>query len=247
MKTLILCAGYATRLYPLTINKPKHLLPIAGKPVIEYIIEKLQDLEEIDYIYIVTNEKFYSQFKNWAKTIESKKEIKIINDKTRVHSERLGAIGDMNFVIKKEKIKDDLLVIAGDNLFELNLRNFLDFFYQKEKTCVGIYDIGEKNIELIKEYSQVKLDEENKIISFEEKPKQPKTTFICICMYLFPQGKLKLIKKYLIEKNDFDQPGRYIQWLYKKEPVFGFIFKEKWYDIGNLSQYKQVNKEKEKE
>ncbi|MFH1612357.1 MAG: galactokinase [bacterium] len=243
MKALILCAGYATRLYPLTFNTPKHLLSIANKPMINYIIEKIQKIDEIDSIYLVTNEKFYHQFKDWAKTITSQKKIKILNDKTQYDSKKLGAIGDINFVIDKEKIKDDLLIIAGDNLFELDLKKFIDFFNQKG-TSIGIYDVGEKNIDLMKQYSEVELDAKNKVIFFTEKPKKPKTTLASICIYLFPKEKLKLIKQYLKEGHNPDQPGQYIEWLYKKEAIFGFITSEKWYDIGNLEQYKKANIEK---
>ena len=240
MKTLLLCAGYATRLYPLTLNQPKHLLPVAGKPMIQYITDELEKIEIIDEIYLVTNNKFYVMFDNWVKTLKTKKKLVVFNDGTMEDGKKLGAIGDMDFVIQQAKVNDDLLVIAGDNLFRHKLSDFIKFFKEKG-TSVALYDVGNK--ELMKKYSEVRLDENKKLIYFQEKPQNPETTLAAICMYLFPKNTLGMIRKYLNENNNPDQPGRYIQWLYQRQPVYGFVFTEKWYDIGDIQQYQEANKD----
>lgn len=240
MKALILCAGYATRLYPLTKDKPKQLLPIAGKPMLEHTIAKLDKVPEIDAIYIVTNHKFAPQFQEWIRTLNTNKEIKLFDDGSTDDKTKLGAIGDIKFVIEKAHIDDDLLIAAGDNLFKLDLNNFVRFFKAKGMS-IAIYDVKDKR--LVKEYSEVKLDTSERVVSFKEKPQNPQTTLSAICIYLFPRQELNIIGKYLDEGNNPDQPGRYIQWLYQREHVYGFVFPEKWYDIGDLAQYKQADKE----
>src|SRR3989344_4509975 len=146
MKCIILAAGYAIRLYPLTLDRPKPLLPIAGKPIIEHILEKINDLDDIDEILIVTNSKFFDNFRNWKRGYSSSKPIKIINDRTKSEEDRLGAIGDLDFVIKHEKIDGNLLVIAGDNLFNFSLKHLHDFFRKKSASVIALYDIKDKSL-----------------------------------------------------------------------------------------------------
>lgn len=241
MKALILCAGYATRLYPLTVDKPKHLLPIADKPMLNYAIENLEKVSEIDQIYLVTNHKFFPKFQDWIKTLKIKKKIEVIDDGTMSDDIKLGAIGDMKFVIDKIKINDDLLVFAGDNLFQLQLTDFIKFSRSKNAPAIAVYDVGSK--ELVSKYSEVKLDKDKKVTAFTEKPPNPETTFAAICMYLFPKNKLSLVNTYISEGNNPDQPGRYIQWLHKREAVYGFVFTDKWYDIGDINQYNEADKD----
>lgn len=240
MKALILAAGYGTRLYPLTKDKPKPLLPVASRPMIEHILEKIEAIEELDKIYVVTNEKFAGHFRSWKDAYSSRKEIKIINDATTSDENKRGAIGDMQLVIEEEGINDDLLVVAADNLFQFHLGDFLGFF-KKKGISVGLYDFRDR--EAVKRYSIVEIDENKKILSFQEKPSQPRTTLIAICLYLFPREKLSLISQYLQEGNNPDAPGFYIAWLHQREPVYGFVFEGKWYDIGDLQCYEEANKE----
>lgn len=240
MKAIILCAGYATRLYPLTLDRPKPLLPLADKPMLDYIFERVNKIDELDTVYIVTNQKFYEKFKEWANTKKSNKKIVVINDGTLTNETRLGAIGDMKFVIDSEKIDDDLLVIAGDNIFFFDLNDFISFSKRHGTSVVAKFV---ENIDLMKKYSQLELDENNRIISFEEKPQNPKTNLAAICIYYFPKEKLKLIDRYLSEGNPPDPPGKYIEWLVKHENVYGFVYEGKWYDIGDKSQYEAADKE----
>jgi glucose-1-phosphate thymidylyltransferase len=243
MKALILCAGYATRMYPLTLDKPKHLLPIAGRPMLEYAMEQLNKIGSINKVYIVTNAKFYAMFTSWAESVKSwfSKEIEIFNDGTTSDETKLGAVGDMKFVLDKVGMIDDFLVFAGDNLFELDLSKFIHYAKVKNNITVAVHDV--KNLELMKKYSEVTLDSTNKLINFIEKPQCPKTTLAAVCIYFFPKEKLYLIDRYLAEKNNPDQPGRYIEWVHKVVPVYAYVFTEKWYDIGDINQYNEADRE----
>lgn len=240
MKALILCAGYATRMYPLTTDRPKALLPVAGRPMVEYIIEKLENVPELDTIYIVTNEKFFPHFVKWQKTYCGKKQILIISDGTMSDETKLGAIGDMKFFIEHARINDDVLVVAGDNLLTFNLNKFIQFFKEKGMS-VAVHDV--KNKKLIKKYNEVRLDNQHRVISLIEKPAQPTSTRAAICLYILPQDTLQLIHDYIKEGNNPDEPGRYIEWLHKRKDVFGYLFTEPWYDIGDIKQYEQANRE----
>ncbi len=240
MKALILAAGYATRLYPLTKDYPKPLLSVRDKPIITYIVDKLRTLEEVNEIIIITNSKFISQFRIWRKELKIKKPLKLIDDLTSGLDDRRGAIGDMFFAINKENIKEDLLVIGGDNLFDGNLKKFLSFTKAKPGSPV----IGAYNIRMrlkAKKYGVVKLDKTNRIIDFQEKPKSPKSTLAAMCLYYFPKEKLKLIEEYDCSKaKKCDAAGFYIDWLRKKVPVYGFIFDGRWYDIGSHKYYNEA-------
>ncbi|MCP4707238.1 MAG: nucleotidyltransferase family protein, partial [Planctomycetes bacterium] len=193
MKALILCAGYATRMKELTKDCPKPLLPVAGKPMIEYILSHLEHLVEVDDIFVVTNERFYSRFTSWQEKYRSPKTIRIISDGTTSDTTKMGAVGDMDLLITSAAITDDLLVIAGDNLFTFDLRLFVEFF-QKQGMCVAVYDV--RDTELIRHYSEVRLDNQHRIIYFEEKPGHPKSTLAATCMYLFSGDSLRLVKQY---------------------------------------------------
>lgn len=250
-KVLLLAAGYATRLYPLTKDRPKPLLPVAGRPMLEHIIEKIAQAKdissvEINEIIVVTNQKFYEHFTSWADKFESPFKISVLNDGTLSDDDKLGAVGDMNFVITQQGTGHDLMVIAGDNLFDFNLQDFIESAMKHlPYSTVGLYDVGEK--ELVKKYSQVSLNEQLQITGFEEKPSSPKGTLIAICMYYFPAEKLELIKRYIKEGNNPDQPGHYIHWLYQADKVYGHVFRGRWYDIGDMGQYQQADQEFSKE
>ncbi len=243
MKALVLAAGYATRLYPLTKEFPKPLLIVGKNPIIDYIIEKLDNVAEIDEIIVVTNSKFISKFKVWLRTQNTLKPITLVDDLTKRHSDRRGAIGDMNFVIDNRSISDDLLVIGGDNLFDGCLDDFISFAHSNRPyPVVGTYDIHDKL--KARKYGVVRIDSKNKIIDFKEKPNEPNSTVVAMCLYFFPKEKLRLIKKYLNSRKDKqDATGFYIDWLRKEVPVYGFTFDGRWYDIGH---HKFYNEAKEK-
>lgn len=239
MKALILAAGYATRLYPLTINRPKPLLPVSGRPMIDYIMDKLEPLSGLDEIYVVTNNRFFKNFEEWKANHSSSKKITIINDKTLTNEDRLGAIGDMQLVIKEAKIDDDLLIIAGDNLFAFKMVDFLEFARKHSPSCsIVLHNIGSP--EEARRYGVVKIDENNKLLNFTEKPPEPESTLVAICLYYFPKEKLSRVSEYLKQSKHKDAPGTYISWLVQNDEVYGFIFEDEWHDIGNKTIYEKI-------
>lgn len=230
MKAIILAAGYATRLYPLTLNTPKPLLDINGKPIIEYILNKILETD-VDEIFIVTNNKFFNHFNEWLNNYKTNIPIKVLNDGTLTNETRLGAIGDINFAIKKENIKDDILVVGGDNLFKLSLKELINFQKSKNTSVIAAHDI--KNKELAKLYGILSINGNNKIIEFNEKPQLPNSTIASTCIYFLSKETLNLLNKYIEEGNPSDKTGHFIQWLYKKEDIHAFIFDSEWFDIGS--------------
>tara|TARA_Y100000310_G_scaffold337606_1_gene425135 strand:- start:3046 stop:3816 length:771 start_codon:yes stop_codon:yes gene_type:complete len=242
MKAIIPAAGYATRLYPLTENKPKPLLTVGGKPMVDHIIEKILELGVVDQIYIVTNDKFYQNFVDWQEGFTCSIPIKVINDGTKSNDDRLGAIGDKVLVMKQENIDDEILDISGDNLFNFSLKEMYKFFQEKKSETIGLYDV--KTIELAQKLGVCGIDNENVITDFVEKGENPPSTLASIGVYMYPRGTVKLFKQYIDEGNKPDQPGLFLIWLYKKKNIYGYSFDkpdETWYDIGSLDQYKAAN------
>lgn len=241
MKALILAAGYATRLYPLTLNRAKPLLKVNGKRIIDYIVDKINQINEIDKIYVVTNQKFSEQLRDWAGDTKNAKPIKVINDRTLSNDDRLGAIGDIDLAVREEKIEDDLLVVAGDNLFEFDLKDFLSFAKENPHfPSIAVHDIKKK--ELASLYGVLEIDRRHKVMCFEEKPKDPKSTIISTCIYYFPRSKLNLVEMYLNVSEKKDEPGNLIRWLTENDAVYAFVFDQPWYDIGSKESLEEVKK-----
>jgi glucose-1-phosphate thymidylyltransferase len=242
MKVIVLAAGYATRLEPLTLKTPKSLLPVGGELIIDRILDKVGAIKDIvTSIYVVTNAKFFENFVSWAAGSRYSSKIGIINDGTLSNETRLGAIKDLNLVITGKAIDDDVLVVAGDNLFDLDLNKFLKFAKaKKEGVSIALYDI--KELSAAKSFGVVKIDKDNKVIDFAEKPENPGSTLISTGIYYFPREKLCYIKKYVGMQDKLDAPGYYIGWLSKYDKVYGFGFTEDWYDIGTIESYKAADK-----
>jgi len=239
MKALILAAGYATRLYPLTKDRPKPLLEIGGKAVLEHILDHLSAVDGLSQVLIVVNQKFYSQFEKWRAGTRSVQEILLVNDGSTHEENRLGAVGDIAFCLKTEKITDDLLVIAGDNLFDCDLRSFVVSAQKKSPFCsMMVYDI--KDFSLASHYGIVGLGRENRLISFEEKPKKPSSTLAAMGVYYFPKQVLAYFDRYLKGGSPLDAPGFFIRWLQQKETIYGYPCEGVWYDIGDSVSYRRA-------
>jgi len=235
MKALILAAGYATRLYPLTKDMPKPLLKLNGRPILDYIMDEVEKVEGLDKIYIVTNNKFYSHFVHWLvpKLRINADRYKVINDGSTTVESRLGAVGDINLAVDQEKIEDDLLIIAGDNLFNFDLNQFVAFSKEKGREhSVCLYE-STNGFDLTR-FGIAQLNDNHEIVSFEEKPKSPRTKLISTCIYFIPKEKLYLIPKYLETGKNHDTPGSYISWLSKNERVFGKTCGGMWFDLGDF-------------
>jgi glucose-1-phosphate thymidylyltransferase len=243
MKVVILAAGYATRLYPLTLSQPKPLLPVAGKPMIEYVLDNLAPVGGIDRVYVVTNAKFAGHFQKWADAYHaghSKLDFTIVNDGSTDDSNKLGAIGDLHLVIAREKVDDDLIVVAGDNLFSHSLESFGKLCREKNAPVLAVYDVGD--LEQIKKYNAITLDGDGRITFFEEKPKNPASTLTGIALYYYPRGVVPLIRQYIAEGNNPDQPGRLVQWLYPRVPFYTWTVPGLWYDIGSKETLEEANR-----
>lgn len=241
MKVLILAAGYGTRLYPLTKNIPKALLPVNGTPIIEYILINLKNIN-LEKIFIVTNDQFCDKFKNWIQNInnseikELKDKIEIINDNTTSDEDKLGAIGDIDYVIKEKEVNDDLMILAADNLYNFKLSDFINFSKKDNYPTIGITSL--ENEKLVSKYGVVQVGKNNKVKSFEEKPEMPPTNKVAIGIYFLPQCSFILIEKYLNERNNPDAIGFLIEWMCKNYEVYCYDFKGKWIDIGSKEGYK---------
>ncbi|MCP5517081.1 MAG: nucleotidyltransferase family protein [Verrucomicrobiales bacterium] len=234
MNLLILGAGYATRLYPLTLNQPKPLLPVAGKPMVEHVLDNLRGIPGLNRVYVVTNAKFAGHFQRWAdayRATGTALEFTIVNDGSTDDTNKLGAIGDIHFVLTREALQDDLIVVAGDNLFSESLEGFGAFCRQKQAPVTAVYDVG--SLELIRKYNSIVLDEQNRITFFEEKPKEPRSTLTGIALYYYPRHTLPMIAQYIAGGGNPDQPGRLVEWLYPQTAVYAWRVPGLWFDIGS--------------
>jgi glucose-1-phosphate thymidylyltransferase len=243
---MVLAGGFAKRMWPLTMDFPKSLLPVAGKPVIDHIIEKTDKIGGLNEIYVSTNKKFEGVFRKWIRDYESRKQsrkkIILIVEPVLKEEEKFGSIKAIEYFIKQHKVNDDVLIIGGDNIFSFSLKDFLDFSREKKAPAVAFFDMGDTE-KVRRRFGVCVLDGNARIKEFQEKPDKPKSALVSTCIYHFPKSSLKMISEYLKDKNNPDAPGYFITWLLKKTPVYGFVSKEKWYDIGSQETYKQADRE----
>ena len=243
MKALILAAGYATRLYPLTTNTPKCLLPVGSVTILDRLLGKLAALKEVTEILIVTNSKFYPQFLNWKINVRCRLPVRIIDDGTRTNGARLGAVGDFRLAIQSEKINSDTLLLASDNLFDQDLGEFVAYgLKQSPAVSVATYDLGDPGLAAGK-FGVFEVNPDGKVIGMEEKPAAPQSALIGVGVYFFPAGSLGLIDVYLKDPEAKDAPGFFIRWLRENGTrIFAFQFKGMWYDIGDLKSLEEANR-----
>ena len=211
--------------------------------MIDYVLDNLAPIGGIDRIYVVTNAKFAGHFQQWSadyRDHKAKLNFTIVNDRSTDDTNKLGAIGDIHFVLTSQNVTDDIIVVAGDNLFSEKLSDFGRFCREKNAPVLAVYDVG--NLEEIKKYNAINLDGEGRITFFEEKPKNPTSTLTGIALYFYPKSALPLIKQYIAECNNPDQPGRLVQWLYQRLPVYTWKVPGLWYDIGSKETLEEANK-----
>jgi len=233
VKAIVLAAGYATRLRPLTDSIAKPLLPIAERPMIDWILDKVDEVAAVDGVHVVTNSRYAPDFERWA---AERRGVRVHDDGTTSNDDRLGAIGDIAFTLREAGIeRDDLLVIAGDNLFDFSLSGYVDFWRGKgAASAIAVHDVGD--LELAKQYGIVALDTDDRIVELVEKPEQPPSTLAATATYILHRDHVPLVGRYLAEGNSADQPGKLFVWLHEREPVYGYRFEGEWFDIGNREQ-----------
>ncbi len=233
MKVVLLAAGYATRLRPLTDDVPKHLLPVGGRPMLDWVLDRVGEVEEVDEIHLVTNSRFAGHFAGWA----AKHGVAVHDDGTTSNDDRLGAVGDLRLVVEEAGLQEDeLLVLAGDNLFELSLPRFVEWWRSKPRpaSAVPLHDVGD--LELATHYGIAATDADDRIVHFVEKPSDPPSTLASTLIYLLPPAHVRLVGRYLEEGHGGDNAGSFLGWLTRREPVYGYRFEGRWYDIGNHDQ-----------
>jgi glucose-1-phosphate thymidylyltransferase len=237
MKLLVIAAGYATRLYPLTLDRPKALLPVGGRPLLDRVLDALARIGA-DERYVVTNARFAPQFEEWA---AGRPGLRVLNDGTTSEEDKLGAIGDIAFVLDEAHVDDDLVVVAGDNLFSEDLAGFGRYVRERDEPVLALYDVGE--LAQMSKYNAVELDAEGRITFFEEKPVAPTSTLTGIALYFYPRRTLPLIRRYVAEGNNPDQPGRLVQWLYPRVDFYTWRVPGRWYDIGSAETLREADQE----
>ena len=239
MKCLFLVAGYATRLFPLTINQPKALLSIGGRPILDYILDQVNEIEAITEIVVISNDKFFPHFCEWAEGKSNSKPIIVVNDHTLDDATKLGAIGDIDYAIDSAGINDDLMVLAGDNLFTFDLRDFYNFFIETGKDCIAVHRVDD--VSELQRMGVAQLDDSGKVIDMEEKPQVPKSNTAVDPFYIYKKSTLPLIKTYLADGQNPDAPGNFPSWLHKQQDVMAHWIDGISIDIGTVANYEYVN------
>jgi glucose-1-phosphate thymidylyltransferase len=234
MQALIAAAGFGTRLKPLTNTTPKSLLEIQGRPVIEYVLDKVLSLQQIESVTIISNAKFYRQFQMWLNGYSHRDIITLVNNGVQQEREARGAVADKAMAIEKAGIDGTLLDVHGDILFDFSLKPFVEYFDTQEVITVGLYDVASK--ERAKKSGVVLLDKEQNILELEEKPAEPKSTLVCMGAYIYPGDKLNLFRQFLAESTHVDNQGEFIRWAINRTQLKGYTFHGRWFDIGTVDE-----------
>lgn len=236
MKCLILAAGYATRLYPLTENFPKPLLKVQDKTILDWLVDDIDTSGQVDEFVVISNHKYAHHFETWAKTKSQK--ITVVDDGTDSNETRLGAVKDIQFAIEKLALDDDMLVIAGDNLLDFSLAKFISYAQQMKSTCVMRFYQPDK-AKLLKS-GVVTVDGDDRIVKMTEKSPNPEANWCCPPFYYYTRKDAHLVEQGIDAGCGTDAPGSYIAWLCQQVPVYAMEMPGKRYDIGDLESYQQV-------
>ena len=236
MKCLILAAGYATRLYPLTENFPKPLLDVSGKTILDWLVDDIDTLGVIDEYVVISNHKFAHFFEEWAK--EKAQRITVVDDGTSSNETRLGAVCDIKFAIDKLSLDDDMLVIAGDNVLDFSLTRFISYASEKGGSAVMRY--YEPEAKRLSKSGVLTIDECDRVLEMAEKPAEPKSNWCCPPFYFYTRAAVAMVGDAIADGCATDAPGSFIAWLAGKADVFAMEMPGKRYDIGNLESYEAV-------
>ena len=242
MVTIILAAGYGTRLYPLTLNNPKALLEVGGKTILDRLFRQIELTHACEKAFVVTNEKFHKSFETWADSKKSTVPIVVLNDRTKSNKTRLGAIGDINLVLEKGNLKgkEDLLITGSDNLFDIDMKDFVKFGESRGPSCsIALFDV--RDIRLSRQYGICSLDEKLEVTDFEEKPEKPKSTLVATALYFIPKESVLKIFEYMKTDLSKDAPGNLMKWFAKIDKLFGYVIEGAWYDIGDKKSLKKAD------
>ena len=243
MKCLILAAGYATRLYPLTENFPKPLLKVGDKTILDWLIDDIDSAGVVDQYVVISNHKFARIFEEWASCrsrLDRESRIVVLDDGTSSNETRLGAVRDIQFAIEQMGLDDDLLVIAGDNLLDFSLVRFIEYARGKDTSCIMRY--FEPSEEKLHKTGVATIDDNDLILEMEEKPAHPKSHWCCPPFYLYRRSDVPLVKVGIESGCGVDAPGSFIAWLSAQTPVHAWEMPGRRYDIGNLASYEEVQR-----
>ncbi len=238
MKCLLLCAGYATRLYPLTENFPKPLLKVGEKTIIDWLIDDVRTAGIIDQFVVISNHKYFPHFEEWAK---DKAGVAVIDDLTTSNETRLGAVRDIQFAVETLGLQDDLLVLAGDNVLDFSLNSFIGYALEKKTSCIMRY--WEPEAKRLSRSGVSEIDENEVVTSFEEKPAEPKSHWCTPPFYYYTNADAKLIPQAIAEGCNTDAPGHLISWLCRHTVIHSMKMPGSRYDIGNMESYEKVKRE----
>jgi glucose-1-phosphate thymidylyltransferase len=233
MKAVVLAGGYATRLWPITRDRPKMFLPVGDITIIDTIFEDLEADDRISEVFVSTNEYFADDFRSYIEDSEFEKPTLSVEE-TVEEDEKFGVVGALAQLIDRENVEEDMVVVAGDNLISFDMAEFVDFFEEKGTPTLAAYDVGSK--ERAKSYGLVDLDGD-RVVDFQEKPDDPKSTLVSIACYAFRAADLPKFDEYLAGDNNPDEPGWFMQWLQSRGDVNAFTFDGAWYDIGTPESY----------
>lgn len=231
MKAVLLCGGFAKRLWPLTLDRPKALLDFGGRTILDHIVDKVERIQEVDEIIVSANAAFEPAFREWLAKRKFAKPVRLVVEASREESQKLGAVRGLEWLIRECRIDADCLVVAGDNIFDFEFGPLLEAYKKTGAPTIALYDVG--NPEKARLYGIVKLDG-TRIVELQEKPASPPSTLASTGCYVFPRGVLSALTEYLASGSPRDAPGHFISWLCQRQPVHGWVWRGAWFDIGDL-------------
>lgn len=240
MKSIVLAAGYATRLYPLTENFPKPLLEVAGRSILDRLLDDIDNIEGINEHIIISNHKYLEHFENWKKNSSLKNPITIIDDGSISNETRLGAVKDIQFAIDTLNLDDDLLIVAGDNILDFSFKPFVELF--REKNSAVVMCSYKEDVNALRRSGVMIPDADFRVISMEEKPQDPKSNWCVGPFYIYKKDELPLVKQGIEDGCGTDAPGSFISYLCQKTDVYALKMPGARYDIGTLESYEEVKK-----